>query len=108
MDIERPKLIESDIQYSLFHSLKMCHHNRATVYVWIWNLAIFLIFISVFGIALYLCAKNKKDNVENREKMISDQKYVLNKIRELREVDSYRNQMNTLTKLPVHPSGYEY
>jgi polyferredoxin len=108
MEIERPKLIESDIQYSLFHSLKMCHNHRATIYVLVWNIAIFLIFISVFGIALYLCAKNKKDNVENREKMISDQKYVLNKIRELREVDSYRNQMNTLTKLPVHPSGYEY
>ena len=108
MEIETPKLIESDIQYSLFHSLKTCHHHRATVYVFVWNVAIFLLFISVFGFALYLCAKNKKDNVENREKRLSDQKYVLNKIRELREVDSYRTQMNTLTKLPVHPSGYEY
>lgn len=103
-----PKLIEMDIQHSLFHSLKMCHNTRANVYVFTWNLGIFIIFISVFGFALFLCAKNKKNNVENREKLESDQKYVLNKIREMRELDSYRNKMNTLTKLPTHSSGYEY
>lgn len=103
-----PKLIENDIKHSLFYSLKMCHNTRANIYVFTWNIAIFIIFISVFGFSLYLCARNKKNNVENREKQESDQKYVLNKIREFREIDSYRNQMNTLTKLPVHSSGYEY
>lgn len=104
-----PKLIENDIKHSLFHSLQMCHNTRANRYVFTWNIAIFLIFIAVFGFALFLCAKNKKNNVENRKKIESDQKYILNKIRELRELDSYRNQMNTLTKLPTsHSSGYEY
>jgi hypothetical protein len=79
------------------------------MYVFTWNIGIFLIFITVFGFTLYLCAKNKKNNVENRAKLESEQKYILNKIREMRELDSYRNQMNTMTKLPtVHSSGYEY
>jgi hypothetical protein len=106
--MEIPKLIESDIRNSLFYSLRMCHNTRANIYVYVWNLGIFIIFISVFGFTLYLCARNKNNNVDKKEKMESDQKYVLNKIRELREIDSYRSQMNTLTKLPVHSSGYEY
>lgn len=106
---QMPKLIENDIKHSLFQSLKTCHNTRANIYVFTWNIAIFILFISVFGFALFLCARNKKNKVENREKIESDQKYILNKIREMREVDSYRNQMNTLTKLPtVHSSGYEY
>jgi len=106
--METPKLIEGDIRNSLFYSLQMCHNTRAKLYIYIWNLGIFIIFISVFGFTLYLCARNKKNTVEKKEKMESDQKYILNKIRELREIDSYRNQLNTLTKLPVHPSGFEY
>lgn len=105
--ISSPKLIENDIKNSLFYSLKMCHNTRANIYVYVWNLGIFIIFVSVFGFSLYVCARNKKDNIENKAKLESDQKYVLNKIRELREIDSYRNQMNTLTKLPVN-NGYEY
>ena len=106
--METPKLIENEIKNSLFYSLKMCHNTRAKMYIFTWNILIFCIFAFIFGITLYLCAKNKKNNVETRQKMENDQKYVLNKIRELREIDSYRNQMNTITKLPVHPSGYEY
>lgn len=106
--MEMPKLIENDVKYSLFSSLKLCHDTRSKLYVYAWNILIFCIFVSVFGITLYLCAKNKKDTVEQKRKLESDQKYILNKIREMRELDSYRNQMNTLTKLPVHSSGYEY
>jgi heme/copper-type cytochrome/quinol oxidase subunit 2 len=100
--MEAPKLIENNIRFNIFNTLRMCHDTRSNIYVFIWNLSIFLIFITVFGFALYLCAKYKKSNVENRDKFIKDQKYILDKIRAMKELES------PITKLPTHSSGYSY
>jgi len=118
---EIPKLIENDTKYYLWQTLQDCHHKRKEWYLFSWNIFIFLAFISVFGLALYICALRKKTAAEDKEKFQKDQEYILTKIRALKEQDSYRNQLKTMTQLPVpvseslapeivpeHPSGYAY
>jgi hypothetical protein len=104
-----PKLIESHAQYYLYDTLKHCHLTRTRLYVFAWNLGIFIVFVTIFGFTLYLCAKYKKTNTDKRNAVFRDQQYVLDKIRAMKELDSYRNQQNSISQLPtVHSSGYSY
>lgn len=122
--ILKPKLIEPETKYHLWQTLQSCHDKRKNVFIGSWNLIIFLVFISVFGLGLYFCYIRRKRNLEEgnqKEKMQKDQEYILTKIRALKELDSYRNQMKSVTQLPIpvseklapnllpdHPSGYAY
>jgi hypothetical protein len=113
--MEIPKLIEPMAKNYLFDNLKQCHSTKTTLYINIWNLLIFVGFIIITASILYLCATRKETPKEKEEKLRKDQEYILNKIRSLREIDNYRNQMNSMTKMPYttdivkeHPSGYSY
>jgi F0F1-type ATP synthase membrane subunit a len=119
--MEVPKLIENQTKYYLWRTLQECHDKRKNWYIFFWNMFIFLTFISVFGMALYLCAIRKKQNVEDTGKFQRDQEYILNKIRAFKEQDSYRKQSQSMTQLPYPvseslapdiipdpPSGYVY
>ena len=39
-----PKLIENLAKNYLFQTLKQCHNNRVTIYYYIFNISIFVIF----------------------------------------------------------------
>lgn len=112
--MEYPRLIESQTRNYLLDTLKHCHQQRTNLYLFTWNLLIFSIFVTVLGITLYLCAKNKKYSETNRNKLQSDQEYILSKIREMREIENYQHQLKNLTGLPntlpvaEHSSGYSY
>ena len=122
--MEVPKLIENHTKYYLYETLRSCHNYRQNSYIFQWNLFIFIVFITVFGFSLYLCFQRKKLlNANSENKLQKDQEYILNKIKEMREMEKVQTQMKMMTQLPVsvpisseydtkrlpdHSSGYAY
>jgi hypothetical protein len=98
-------LIEPNIKYMLYSTLKRCHDYRAGLYNSFFNLSIFTVFIIVFGGALYYCYKKKPSPEEVRAKMVRDQNYILAKIRfyqnEKMKEREHETRTSNITKLPV-------
>lgn len=116
-----PKLIENQTKNFIMDNLRSCQDYRQNRYIFTWNLMIFIIFVTVFGFTLYLCSQRKKMNETKSPQ--KDQEYILNKIKEMREMEKYQTQMKYMTQLPVtvpisseydqkripeHSSGYAY
>jgi uncharacterized membrane protein len=96
-----PKLIENSAKNYLFQTLKQCHNNRVTIYYYVYNIGIFLIFVSIVGLTLYYCSKNKLSDYEKRQRMMRDQQYILSKIRYYKEdVQEQRQKQSDITNLP--------
>jgi hypothetical protein len=97
-----PHLIENSAKNYLFNTLKQCHSNRVSVYYYILNISVLVLFLGIFGMVLYNCNKEKLSDFEKQQKMIKDQQYVLSKIRYFKE--EYNNMKNTsvsdITNLP--------
>ena len=97
-----PKLIENSAKNYLFQTLKQCHNNRTTIYYYVFNIGIFIIFMTIVGITLYYCSKNKMSDLEKRKKMLRDQEYILTKIRFHKdELASHNEKTSDITKLPM-------
>ena len=79
--MEYSKLIEPHVRNHLTSTLQSCCETRSNVYYLALNIGVFILFICIFGSALYFCYKNKKTPEEIHNKMIKDQEYILNKIR---------------------------
>jgi F0F1-type ATP synthase membrane subunit a len=116
-----PKLIENQTKNFLLENLRSCHDYRQKRYIFTWNLMIFIIFVTIFVFTLYVCSQRKKMNETKSPQ--NDQEYILNKIKEMREMEKYQTQMKSMTQLPVtvpisseydqkripeHSSGYAY
>lgn len=115
--MEVPRLIENHTKHYLLETLRSCHDYRQNSYIFTWNIVIFVIFVVTFGFGLYLCAYRKRKEKEKSPQ--KDQEYILNKIKEMREIDNYQTQMKMMTKLPIsseyenkrlpeHSSGFAY
>lgn len=96
-----PHLIEPNMKCYLFNTLEKCHQTRVQLYSTIWNVSIVILFFLITGIILYLCFKIKRTPDENQNKIIKEQTYILDKIRSFRELDSYRTEFNSISKLPI-------
>lgn len=96
-----PKLIEPSTKYFLFNTLEQCHKTRVELYSTIWNVSIVVGFVLITGIILYLCFKRKRTPDENQQKLLKEQSYILDKIRSFKELDSYRTEHNSISKLPI-------
>jgi len=99
-------LIEPNIKYILYSTLRKCHDYRASVYNLVFNLGIFIAFVLVFGGSLYYCYKKKPTPQERHERMMRDQNYILSKIRfyqneKLKERE--QSSATNITNLPIHP-----
>jgi len=98
--MDAPKLIEPGVKYHLYNSLSKCHDTRVGLYTWVFNIVIFVAFVSVTGAALYYCYTHRLSPEERYNKMMKDQAYILSKIR------FYQNErmnmpLSSLTSLPV-------
>lgn len=97
-------LIEPNIKYMLYSTLKKCHDYRASIYNSFFNLYIFAIFVLVFGGALYYCYLNKPSKEELQVKMARDQAYILSKIRfyqnEKMKQREHEQRTTNITNLP--------
>jgi hypothetical protein len=104
--MEYPRLIENTTKNYFYQTLKQCHNNRVTIYYYVFNITIFVLFVSILGLTLYYCKKNRMSDVDKRKKMLRDQQYVLSKIKFYKdEVVEHKANMSDITSLPV-PGSY--
>jgi hypothetical protein len=98
--MDAPKLIEPSVKYHMYNTLGKCHDTRVSIYTWVLNIVVFLVFISITGITLYYCYTRRLTPEEKYNKMMRDQAYILSKIR------FYQNErvnmpLSSLTSLPI-------
>ena len=96
-----PHLIEPSTKYYLFNTLEKCHETRVELYSNILNVTVVVLFVIITGTILYLCFQRKLSPQEEKQKLLREQSYILDKIRSFKELDSYRSQYDSMTKLPV-------
>jgi hypothetical protein len=101
--MEFPRLIEPNARFFLQDTLKKCHDNRFTIYYYIFNISIFVIFVGAIACILYYCHTHKLSDYEKQRKMIVDQQYVLSKIRFYQEEIKER-PTTSITSLPFMTS----
>lgn len=103
MEITAPTLIEPQAKNYLFETLKTCHHIRVNMYSYILNVGILILFITIFGLAIYYSSKNKLSDYEKQQKMYRDQQYVLSKIQYYKTLENEKEQsnMSSITRLPI-------
>jgi hypothetical protein len=107
--MEYPRLIEPRVRGYLYDTLHRCHEYKSSFYSWVFNITLFVIFILTMATVLYFCKKRKLSPQEKADKMLSDQNYVLSKIRHY-QMDQKR-QSTMITDLPFtyHPdAGLDY
>ena len=96
-----PSLIDSNSKQYLMNTLQSCHENRVTIYYYVLNIGIFVLFCFLFGSALYMCYKNKPTPYEKHQKMMKEQEFILSKIRfHQNNFKQQQNQMSNITNLP--------
>jgi hypothetical protein len=99
--MEYPRLIENNVKYYLFDHLQKCHQHKTTLYSWVFNISIFLVFFTVLFLVLYFSRKNKLTPYELEEKQLKEQQYVLSKIREYKMEKTKKPQtISAITNLP--------
>jgi len=95
-----PKLVEPGAKYFLYNTLNQCHSNRVNIYSWVLNISVFLIFVGIFGAALYYCRKRKLTPEQEYQKMMKEQAYILSKIR-FYQNERLDHPLSSITSLPV-------
>ena len=109
MTTTNPKLIDSETGSYLVQTLNMCHTNRVTTYSSIFNIVIVILFVFITGTILYLCNKRKKTDVQKKDQVEQEQKFILEKIRALKEQKQHYFEQTNTTHLPVtHHQIKEY
>jgi hypothetical protein len=100
--MDAPNLIESSAKNYLFNTLKQCHGYRVNVYYYALNIGVFILFVLIFGLTLYYCNKQKMTDYEKQQKMLSDQQYVMSKIRYYKEETKHAQDSShsSITNLP--------
>lgn len=99
-DVELPKLIDQNTGAYLYDTLRQCHHNRVISYSRVFNVVVVLVFVSIAIAVLYWCFYRKRSPSEEREKLLNDQKMILDKIRSLKEQKQNYYQEGSFTHLP--------
>ena len=86
-----PRLTESNVTSYIENVLYSCHNVRIQVYSFIFNSIVLILFVSLFGISLWICRVNKLSPEEKSERFIRDQQHILAKIR-FHESADHRNE----------------
>lgn len=95
-----PKLIDSKTGQYMHETLKKCHEFRILTYSRAFNFGVVLIFLSIAFVGLYICFTRKKSPGEEKEKILNDQRIILEKIRSLKEQKQNYYQEESMTHLP--------
>jgi hypothetical protein len=95
-----PKLVEPGAKFFLYSTLNQCHSNRVNIYSWVLNISVFLIFVGIFGAALYYCRNRKLTPEQEYQKMMKEQAYILSKIR-FYQNERLDHPLSSITSLPV-------
>lgn len=95
-----PNLIDSKTGQYMQDTLKKCHEFRILTYSRAFNIGVVFIFLSIACIGLYICFTRKKTPAEEKEKILNDQRIILEKIRSLKEQKQNYYQEDSMTQLP--------
>ena len=96
-----PLLTESNSINYLSNRLHKCHENRVSIYYYVLNGGILLLFVLILGTVLYFCYKKKPLEYELRQKFLREQQYVLSKIKYHKDIhNQHKNEMSNITNLP--------
>jgi hypothetical protein len=95
----RPNLIEPGVKYFLNTTLEQCHIIKHKYYNFIYNLGLFVVFISIISIFLYYKYKQKNNIKLQEDKKRVQQEYIINKLRFMQDYRKNQTQ-NLLADLP--------
>lgn len=98
MDLN-PKLIECSARYHLSEGLIICHNKKLKMNSFIFNVVVFVLFISIFGIGLYCNRKKRLSPYDKHLKDMKEQEYVLTKIRHYQIDKTHKD--SAITSLPM-------
>ena len=96
--MDRPRLIDTQTNEYLHGLLQQCHNNRVETYSYFFNIVVVVVFLSFVSIILYYSFTTKKTPEEKEIDKIKDQKYVLDKIKELQVQRKAHQEL--ITNLP--------
>ena len=99
--VDFPRLIDSQTGNYLMNTLKRCHETRVITYSYVFNVIVVLIFLTIASSILYICFTRKKTPDEIKLQMEHEKKYIMDKIRSLKEQKTNYLQETTMTKLPL-------
>ena len=102
----RPKLTEPGVKYFLGGSLKQCNIKKAKYLNKVFNISIFLVFCISLGSFLTYRYKGKLTPYQINEKQKEKQKYVLSKIKEMKDIKEQQHQ-KLITGLPQWESEFD-
>ena len=100
IQVDVPKLIDPSSYYFMSHILRKCHETRVYAYSLGFNILVVVLFLVFVFITLYICFHKKRSSTEQKEKLIRDQKYILDKIRSLK-MHTLSQNADLFTPLPV-------
>ena len=100
-----PNLTEPGVTSFLNKHLIKCHETRLVYYNMVWNIGLFMLFILFFGSFLCYKYKGKKTPHELKENDLKKHKYILEKIKMLRE-DKMKFNDGLITGLPNWNAEY--
>jgi hypothetical protein len=93
-------LIETNVKYHLYDSLKLCHEKKTYILSWLFNILGFILFFGVLGLVLYFSRKRKLTPYEFAEKQRREQDYIMSKIKQFQTAKRPDNT-SAITNLPV-------
>lgn len=94
-----PSLIDTSTFNYMYDNLLSCHTKRVEYYSKYLNYIVIILFILITCFILYTCFTHKRSPEEAKIQMVRDQKYVLDKIKDLEISKKLHNDF--ITKLPI-------
>lgn len=101
-----PRLVETGVKYFLNETLKQCHIFKDKFHNWIFNIGLFVLFLTILGCILIYKYKGKLTLMEKQKKDRVKQQYILSKIQKFQLAKKQAHQ-ELITGLPNWESEFE-
>ena len=101
-----PSLVDPTTKYFISNQLQECHAYKKSMYIWIVNALVLVVFVGVFGAVLYYKYSTRLSPEEKRAKMIHDRQLILNRIQSFQDERRRMQMAGDITKLPVIDMDY--
>jgi hypothetical protein len=95
----KPSLTEPGVKYFLNQTLKQCHIIKNKFNNTIFNIGLFILFLTILGLILFFKYKGKLTPIEIEIKNKEKQQYILSKIQNFQEAKKKAHQ-ELITGLP--------
>lgn len=108
MDVGAPQLIEESAKIYFDELLQRSHSARMRQHYTTLNILVVVFFVVIIGSFLYYRYVNKPSRAESQHRIMSDQEFVLSKIRYFKEENQRIHAMSSpITNLPL-PGVHAY